>query len=201
MDRISKVAIMGSSFEGHEVASEVVVNMSIGPESVVIIIPHIFSGRVYESLLNRYRKVNPILDNQIIEPGNIYVGLENPNNTSQYSFYGLRRKLKIEKKNKDYFFKVGKEKIDGGYINESFNAVADTFKGKSIGIILYGMGGDGIDGLNRIKKKGGVAIAQKTNKEMPRVEMSMPYNAKRYCELDYVLSPKKLKEKLEELLR
>lgn len=48
-------------------------------------------------------------------------------------------------------------------VNALMLSVATVYKGRSIGVVLTGMGKDGADGLEEIKKQGGYTIAQ--NKE------------------------------------
>ena len=45
-------------------------------------------------------------------------------------------------------------------INNLFYSAAEIFANKTIGVILTGMGQDGVDGLKKIKNAGGITIAQ-----------------------------------------
>jgi hypothetical protein len=58
MKEILKIAVIGSSFEGHEVAKDVFEKIDIGSGSVVILIPHICSGGVYRYLLNKKKNLS-----------------------------------------------------------------------------------------------------------------------------------------------
>jgi chemotaxis response regulator CheB len=195
MNDISKIAVIGCSDEGFETATDIAGELKLGAKSSLIIIPHICSGRIYESLSDKRKKVYPILNNQIIEPQSIYVGLEYP---TEYSYYGLRRELKIEK-NRTYKFLLGKREI--GYINRAFIAVADAFREKAIGVILYGIGGDGLDGIKRINAWGGITMTEKINNHRHFAEISTPFLAAKNCKMDYILSKEELGAKLEELLK
>jgi two-component system chemotaxis response regulator CheB len=45
-------------------------------------------------------------------------------------------------------------------IDLTFSDIAETFKNRSLGVILTGMGKDGVEGLQRIKDYGGGSIAE-----------------------------------------
>ncbi len=68
---------------------------------------------------------------------------------------------------------------------------------KIIGIILTGMGRDGAEGISHIKAIGGVTIAQD---EETSIIYGMPKEAFKTGNIDLVLSPVKIKEKLIEFL-
>jgi len=198
-NKVSKVAIIGCSARGYEVAKDIVGELNLGKKSSIILIPHICAKFIYNYLKKKGKKVHPILDDQIIEPQSIYVGMKNPTDFSDSNYHGLRRKLKIEKKNGNYRFFLGKNEID--YINKAFSAVADAFQDKSIGVILYGMGDSGVEGINKIKEVGGKSLVQKLPYDRFYDEYSMPYAVIHNCEVDHILSPDKLYIKLKEMLK
>jgi len=199
MKNLSKVAVIGSSDQGYEITKDIVGKIKLGKESSIILVPHICAGYIYEDLLEKGKKVHPILNNQIIEPQSIYVGMENPTNLLDSNYYGLRRKLGIEKENGNYKFSLGKDEI--AYINEAFYSVADAFKEKSMGVILYGIGSSGAKGLSKIKEVGGKSLVQKIDEKDPHYKISMPRYAIQHCDVDYILFPDELCLKLEEMLK
>jgi two-component system chemotaxis response regulator CheB len=48
-------------------------------------------------------------------------------------------------------------------VDVMMNSVADVFGGRTLGVIMTGMGSDGVNGLRNIKSKGGKVIAQNEN--------------------------------------
>jgi two-component system chemotaxis response regulator CheB len=60
-----------------------------------------------------------------------------------------------------------------------FDSVAEVFGPKAIGLIMTGMGDDGVEGLRRIKEKGGITIAQDASTSliygMPKVAFEKGY--------------------------
>ncbi len=198
---ISKVAVIGCSVDGDEVAKDIVGKLNLGEKSSIILIPHICAKSMYDYLKsNKKKKVFPILNNQIIEPQSIYVGMENPTDLlNSDNYYGLRRKLIIGKDNGEYKFFLDENKV--AYIDSAFSAVANAFKDKSIGVILYGMGGSGIEGTTKIKKAGGTNLVQAVDETNHHFKASMPYAVIHHGEADHVLPVDKLGTKLEEMLR
>jgi len=196
---ISKAAVIGCSI-GDKIAEDIVGKLNLSKESSIILIPHICAKSIHDYLLEKGKKVYPILNNQIIEPQSIYVGMENPTDLlNSDNYYGLRRKLIIKKDNGEYKFFLGEE--EGRYIDAAFVAVANAFKDKSIGVILDGMGGSGIEGTTKIKEVGGTTLVQTVDKRNPQFEVSMPYLVIHKGKVDYILPPDKLCTKLEEMLR
>jgi two-component system chemotaxis response regulator CheB len=64
---------------------------------------------------------------------------------------------------------------DSPSVDVLFRSVAETFGSRSTGIILTGMGSDGVKGLREMKEKGGFTIAQDEETSaifgMPRVSI------------------------------
>lgn len=197
--KVSKVAVIGCSDEGYEIVKEIIGKLNLGKKSSIILIPHIKAKSIYNYLKEKRKKVYPILNDQIIEPQSIYVGMENPTDLSEPNYYGLRRKLKIKKYKGEHRFSLGEKEVD--YLNKAFCAVADKFKDKCIGVILYGIGDSGVEGTNKIKKVGGKVLVQALPYNKNYDKHSMPYAVINNCEVDYILSPDKLLNKLEEMLQ
>lgn len=71
-------------------------------------------------------------------------------------------------------------------IDVLFESAADAYGSGLAGVILTGANNDGASGLNRIKKKGGLALVQEPESaESPY----MPRAALELVEADYILSP------------
>ena len=195
---ISKIAVVGSSCEGYKIAGKIFGNLNLGKESSVILIPHIFPGAIYSYLKRHGKNVYPILVGQVIEPGNIYIGMEDPVNIPlENNNIGIKNRLKIEKIKGDYKLFFG-ERTGEASVDKAFYEVAKVFKEKGIGVILYGAGDDGVIGMRKIKEVGGKTFVQQV--DMIKDKGSMPWHTIKNCKPDYVLSPDKLKKKLEEML-
>jgi len=82
-------------------------------------------------------------------------------------------------------------------IDEFFNVLAKNFRGSMAGIVLSGNAKDGTEGLKAIKKAGGLTFAQDNSAKYG----SMPRSAIKENVVDYVLSPKEIALKLEDLAK
>jgi two-component system CheB/CheR fusion protein len=80
-------------------------------------------------------------------------------------------------------------------INQFFTSLAETYKERSIGIILSGTLTDGTLGLKAIKAAGGITFAQDKTARF----QGMPQNAVAEDVVDLILSPKKIAEELSKL--
>lgn len=82
-------------------------------------------------------------------------------------------------------------------INELFRTVGETFKKKSVGVVLSGCLYDGTIGLLALKKNGGISIVQDLKEaEFPWMPLSaLQADGK----IDYVLKAKDIQTKLKEI--
>jgi two-component system chemotaxis response regulator CheB len=70
-----------------------------------------------------------------------------------------------------------------------FRSIAQEYGGRSIGVLLTGMGDDGAAGLAEMKHVGAVTVAQD---EASCVVFGMPAEAIRLGAADYVLPPERI---------
>jgi two-component system chemotaxis response regulator CheB len=83
-------------------------------------------------------------------------------------------------------------------VDVTMQSINKSISGKIIGVVLTGMGKDGAEGIRHIKKIGGITIAQD---QKSSTIYGMPKAAAQTGAVDLVLPPKKIAEKLIELLR
>ncbi len=82
-------------------------------------------------------------------------------------------------------------------VDALFNSMADSFGKRAIGVILTGMGADGVDGLLRIRQSGGVTIAQD---QASCTVFGMPGEAVRRGAASETLPPERISARLNELV-
>lgn len=75
--------------------------------------------------------------------------------------------------------------------------LAETYKNKSVGVVLSGTASDGTLGLKAIKSHGGITFAQDDSAKFP----GMPRNAVESGFVDYVLSPVKIAKELQDVVK
>ena len=79
-----------------------------------------------------------------------------------------------------------------------FRSVAEEFGSKAIGVIMTGMGDDGVEGLGEIQRKGGITIAQD---EKTSIIYGMPKVAVERGVVDFVLGLYEIVPKLNALVK
>ena len=71
--------------------------------------------------------------------------------------------MTVKKSGKDVVLHLDKEP-EGELLRPSvdvlFRSVADVYGGKTLGVILSGMGNDGFEGMKALRKKGALGMAQ-----------------------------------------
>lgn len=128
--------------------------------------PHTF----LQSFAARLNKTSPLpivmlAENTIIKGGHIYIAPGNFN----ISLHKVSRNI-VSLRN-DHVY----TDYNAPSINSLFESIAQVYREKSIGIILTGMGKDGVKGLADMKQKGGLTISQD---EASCVVYGMPKYAK-----------------------
>jgi len=94
---------------------------------------------------------------------------------------------------------VNSEKVN--YVRPSVDVTMNSMQKKPaqqiIGVILTGMGKDGAQGISHIKQIGGITIAED---EKSSIIYGMPKEAFETGNIDFVLTPEEIRDKLIELV-
>lgn len=152
-----KVAFIsiGASTGGPRAVQSVLANLPAGLDVGILVsihMPKAFTGAFAERL-NELCKldVKEAENGETVRSGQVFVcpgGLQ----------------TRIRRKNlTDFYLNIGDEPRDALYrpcIDVSMSSVAENYPGRSLGVILTGMGHDGKEGMRLIREKGGKTLAQ-----------------------------------------
>ena len=152
--KIDIVAI-GSSTGGPKALQDVIPKIP-GDFSVPIILvqhmPKAFTGSFAERLSSLSRiKVLEASGGEIIKPGNAYLS---PGDKHLTLVKDLREGYKISLSTEP------EDLINRPSVSVMMESVAKLYPGRALGVILTGMGSDGLTGMKKIKESGGRTIAQ-----------------------------------------
>lgn len=175
------IVAIGASVGGLAAVSALLENLSPNTGMAFIFVQHL--SRDHKSLLTYLlskvtkMKVQDIEDMEHMVPDNVYVipfdkGIEVTD--------GHIKLIPRAKKGKAISIDV------------LFSSLAETHKENVVGVILTGNASDGTEGLQTIKKAGGITIAQDDSAEAG----SMPESAIATGLVDFVLSPEEIGRKL-----
>ncbi len=178
------IVAIGSSAGGLEAALELFKNLSPKTEMAYIYVQHISPD--HKSMLTpilskmTLMTVQEIENMEYIVPNNVYVI---PND----------RGIEVT----DGHIKLIPRSKGGSAISIDvlFSSLAETHKENVIGVILSGNAHDGTKGLRAIKNAGGITIAQDDSAHA----RSMPQSAIASGAVDFILSPKEIALKLNQL--
>jgi len=152
--KVSFVAI-GASTGGPRAVQEVLTNLSehiSTPVLVSVHMPGAFTGAFAERLDGLCSfSVKEIEDGERIMDGHVYLS---PGGTQTRV---MRRGLA------DYRFTISDDPPGALYkpsVDIAMTSVADIYHGRSLGVILTGMGHDGCEGMRSIKSRGGKTLVQ-----------------------------------------
>lgn len=147
------VIAIGASTGGTEAILEVVKNLPTTTPGIIIV-QHMPAGftRMYAERLNKICKmsVKEADDGDRVERGKIIIGAG--------EFH-----LTLAKDARGYYVKSKRgEKVSGHCpsVDVMFQSVSEVAKGRSMGVILTGMGADGAKGLLSMKKAGAYTVGQ-----------------------------------------
>lgn len=177
-----KIVAIGVSTGGPPILKKIVSNLTTSISVPILIVQHITPGFI-NGLVDWLRQETDIpihiaFDGQSVLPGNIYFAPDDHHMEIMYN-----GKITLNKQ----------EKINGlrPTVSHLFNSVANVYGKNSIGILLSGMGRDGVEELKLLKEKGAVTVAQ--DKESS-VVYGMPGEAVKINAATHVLSLEKIAE-------
>ncbi|TAN60053.1 chemotaxis response regulator protein-glutamate methylesterase [bacterium] len=152
--KIAVVAI-GASTGGPRAVQEVLSRLPADlPTSFIVVVhmPKAFTGAFAERLDGICPlKVKEAEDGETIKHGHVFVA------------QGGTQTRVVKKGVTDFSVVISDEPLLSIYkpcVDITFGSVADAYPGRSMGVILTGMGHDGMEGMRLIKEKGGKTIAQ-----------------------------------------
>ena len=106
--------------------------------------------------------------------------------------------LEVKRRENDVVFRLRKKKEkELCSIDTALKSAADVFDGKVVGVVLTGMGNDGLEGVSVLRRAGGVSVVQD---EKSSVVFGMPREIIENKDADFVLSLDKIAEKVSKLL-
>lgn len=152
--KIAFVSI-GASTGGPRAVQAVLSNLPAGIDTSILVsvhMPRMFTGAFAERM-NEVCKlpVKEAENGESIGFGKVFI-----------SPGGLQTRVR-RKGLTEFFFQVDNEPREAMYrpsIDISMSSVAESYPGRSLGVIMTGMGCDGKEGMRLIKEKGGKTIAQ-----------------------------------------
>jgi two-component system chemotaxis response regulator CheB len=153
---IDKIVVIGASTGGPKAILEIMSNLPQGIEASFLIVQHMPYGftKSFAERLSWYSpiKIKEAEDGEVIVKGAGYV--------APSGFHMI-----IEKDEQEGVYRVRLDETPlVNYVRPAVDitmqSVAEIFDGKIIGVILTGMGKDGLEGAKAIKIKGGKIIAQ-----------------------------------------
>lgn len=149
--QFNKVIAIASSTGGPKALSVLLSTLPKDLSCPVVIAQHITNGFVpgLVEWLSSISKLNVKegKDREVIAAGTVYISPAD-------------RHMKINSRKKIVFIEKKQRDIYCPSCDILLSSVADVFQADSIGIILTGMGSDGVSGMEKIKEAGGVTIAQ-----------------------------------------
>ncbi len=149
--KMEKIVAIASSTGGPRALSVILSELPENFPCPIVIAQHIPQDFVYgmADWLNRISKlkVKRSDEGEILSPGTVY-------------FSPSRKNMIINSNRKIVFTEKEPDEIYFPSCDTMLSSVADVYGENSIGVVLTGMGNDGVSGLKKVKGAGGVTIAQ-----------------------------------------
>jgi two-component system, chemotaxis family, protein-glutamate methylesterase/glutaminase len=151
---VEKVVVIACSTGGPRALSHILPKIKADINSAIVVIQHMPKGFT-KSLADRLNLVSAVnvseaVSNRSLKGGEVYIVPGSQN-------------LTLEKIQEKVIIKLNKcEKSHGvcPSANVSMDSIAEIYKDKCLGVILTGMGCDGVKGVTKIYKYGGKTIAE-----------------------------------------
>ncbi|MBE9062451.1 chemotaxis protein CheB [cf. Phormidesmis sp. LEGE 11477] len=177
---------IGASAGGIQALEEFFSNISDHPNAAFVVVQHLspdFRSMMSEILQRKTAmQVRQVAEDMPVQAGTVYVMPPGKNMLLQD-----RRFVLVERADHLNY-----------PINLFFEAMAQNFAERAIGVVLTGGGSDGTEGLQQISRAGGVVLAQTPESAQ---FSSMPVNAIASGIIDKILSPKELAHAVYDIVR
>ncbi|GGI78173.1 CheB methylesterase domain-containing protein [Legionella impletisoli] len=153
---LQKLILIGASTGGPKAVTQILENLPNDFPATVIVLQHMpeFFIANFAKRLNATSPLTVVLAEaeDILQPGHAYI--------APYGFDLILEK--ISKSDELYRIILNKNNVytTSPSINATFNSAAALLKNRVLGVILTGMGKDGVEGCQTIKSYGGRTIAQ-----------------------------------------
>jgi two-component system chemotaxis response regulator CheB len=150
-----KIIVIGASTGGPQTIELIIASLPGSLSVPVIVVQHMPNRSFSESFAQRLSKIGAVRvkvaeDHETIEPGRIYVA---PG--------GFELSVTCEHNGEpEIFLKESTSKKFGPSVDLTMMSAAAIYGDNTTGIILSGMGSDGLKGMKAIKDSGGTTIAQ-----------------------------------------
>ncbi len=149
-----RVVAVGTSTGGPPALQAVIPNLPKGFSVPVLVVQHM-PPTFTKSLANRLNGLSPLQvkeaeNGERAEKGIVYIAPGDKHMT--LTRRGVENIIRLSNEPADTLYKPS--------VDIMMDSVADHFVGTTMGVIMTGMGHDGVEGLKKIKKAGGVVIAQ-----------------------------------------
>ena len=187
-DRSSKdfpIVCVGGSAGGLEAYKELLKNLPNDMGAAIVIVNHVTTmPTMLHDVLPRFSKmpVKLITEKLSIEPNQVFIIPANRD------LHVLNGEFRLEP--------ISKPRGWPDVITVFLDSLAQGWDGKLVAVIVSGLDGDGAKALGAIKQVGGITIAQKPDTAS---SPGMPDSAIKSGNIDFVLTPQEIAQKLVEI--
>ena len=180
-----ELVIIGASTGGPSAVEEIIVRIQAEVQVPIVVCQHMPPNFIdpFIKRLNARTSMNVILGSKGLEPrpGNIIIC---PGDTNlEFVKRGAQKKVTLQPTTETF------KEYNHPSINAAMLSAAKVYGGKSLGILLTGMGKDGARGMQAIHRAGGMTIAQD---ESSAVIFGMPKAAIETGSIDEILDIKEI---------
>lgn len=152
----AEVIGIGISTGGPNALTRMIPMLPADMKATVLIVQHmppLFTASLANSLNNKSKlSVKEAEEGDVIEPGKIFIAPGGKQMKIVAAADGVTRKIKITDDPPENSCKPS--------VDYLFRSIAQHYVGRSTGVIMTGMGSDGVKGLIQMKNSGSVVIAQ-----------------------------------------
>jgi two-component system chemotaxis response regulator CheB len=186
----AKIVVIGASTGGPQTLEKILYSLPINLGVPVIIVQHAPSLFFTESLAEHLKKacdleVKVAQDKEILRSGVVY-----------FAPAGFQTRIIKEDTHFEITLSQDKHNILSPSIDAVMESAAQAYKENTVGVILTGMGHDGLEGMKAIKKHGGRTLVQ----DKSSLIFGMPKEVIDIGAADKVLPAEKIADEIMELV-